>query len=87
MSRVKSLTIRHRLVQAGRKRKCYHDQKHQIVKGDSCLEVRDGLGWKGYCLTCANAMVDSSARGLEALRADLQLKVRRSAGQLTAAKS
>jgi hypothetical protein len=68
VAKLKSVTIGHRVVPAGRKRKCYHDKKHQIVKGEFCLEVREHIGWKGYCIECGVAMVNEGAAKLDALR-------------------
>lgn len=67
MPRHKSLLVTANLVEAGRRRKCYHDPTHQIQKGEVCLEVRAGLGSKGYCLTCARAMHAEASRRLEEL--------------------
>lgn len=72
MSRYKSIVVGLRLVQAGRKRGCYHDGKHEIHKGELCLEVRDGVGWKGYCVECAAVMVDRADHELARLRVQLE---------------
>ncbi len=57
MARYKSLLIGAEVVVAGRTRKCYHDSDHSISKGESCLEVREGLARKGYCTNCAVEMI------------------------------
>jgi hypothetical protein len=72
MAKLKSLTVGHRVVAAGRRRKCYHNAAHSILKDEECLEVRVGMKWKGYCLECARRMVDD---GLTAL-AQLQTRLR-----------
>ena len=68
MAKLKSMTIGHRVVSAGKKRKCYHDKKHAILKGQSCLEVREGIGWKGYCVECGIAMISDGSKALDELR-------------------
>jgi len=67
----KSITIGHRSVLAGRKRSCHHDKKHTILKGDACLEVREGMGWKGYCIDCGIVMVDRGVADLTRVRQEL----------------
>jgi hypothetical protein len=71
MPKHKSILIGHRMVTAGKSRKCYHSPKHQIQKGDQLLEVRVGLGWQGYCLECAREMLQLAGDDLSALRRDL----------------
>ena len=68
MSNYKSLIVSHRIVMAGRRRKCYHDGKHQLHKGDSCLEVREAMHWKGYCFRCAREMLIRAQRSLSGLQ-------------------
>ena len=63
----KSLLIGTRWVEAGRSRKCYHNKKHSIVKGDRVLEVRVGIGWQGYCKNCAAEMIQMAAEELAAM--------------------
>lgn len=72
MARVKSLVIGASVVEAGRLRKCYHDKKHKISKGERCLEVREGLALKGYCLACAKQMVKEAKCRIDEINADLQ---------------
>jgi hypothetical protein len=74
MPKFKSLFVGYRVVFAGKKRKCYHNANHQIAKGDIVLEVRENLGWKGYCNECAIEMFDQSARRLADARIALQTK-------------
>lgn len=64
MAQIKNITIGQRVVQAGRRRKCYHNKTHLISKGDTCLEVRNGMGWNGYCSECGLAMVEASVQQL-----------------------
>ncbi len=71
MPKHKSLVVGHRIVNAGKLRRCYHDRKHLMPKGSFCLEVRDGLAWKGYCASCAAEMINQAATQL----ADLQTRV------------
>ncbi len=53
---------------AGRRRKCYHQKAHVILKGDPCLVVQDGpQNQTTYCSACASeilAKADSSLAGL-----------------------
>src|SRR5438309_1845764 len=71
MAAYKSMLIGARVATAGRKRKCYHSKKHQIVKGDTILEVRERLRWQGYCAECAEKMVALSTQELCELRKEL----------------
>jgi hypothetical protein len=71
MAKPKSLLIGTAVVEAGRLRKCYHNKKHQIQKGDRCLEIREGLAIKGYCLTCAKEMMTEAKRRIDELDADV----------------
>jgi hypothetical protein len=74
MPQHKKLLIGYQVVPAGRARKCYHSQKHTIQKGDLVLEVRVGMGWKGYCLACAREMVQSAGSGLDELRTTIDAR-------------
>jgi hypothetical protein len=67
MAKYKELLISPRVVEAGKKRKCYHSRKHEIHKGDICLEVRDGMAWKGYCVECAAGMLEQARIGLHSV--------------------
>jgi hypothetical protein len=71
MPKHKSLTVSARIVIAGRKRKCYFSKAHFLEKGDVCLEVRDGMSWKGYCAACGVAMVDAGHKTLAAFEGKL----------------
>lgn len=68
MAKFKNVVVASRVVNAGRKRKCYHAPKHKILKGETCLEVRDGRAWKGYCRPCANEMFARAAALLSQLQ-------------------
>jgi hypothetical protein len=57
MGQHRSLVLGYKVVTAGRARKCYHNGKHAIRKGETAIEVRDGMRWKGYCVECGKAMV------------------------------
>jgi hypothetical protein len=63
----KNLLIRTEWVIAGRVRKCYHDKKHQIVKGDNVLEAADGMGMNGYCEACGRKMIAQAKERLDGL--------------------
>jgi len=60
----KSLLVGMRWVKAGRSRKCYHNPRHAISKGDSIPEVRVGVGWQGYCDACAAEMIRLASAAL-----------------------
>jgi hypothetical protein len=68
VAKFKDLLISTRIVEAGRKRKCYHSPKHAIHKGDLCFEVKEGLAWKGYCLPCAEGMLNQAEADLQNVR-------------------
>lgn len=54
---------------AGRKRKCYHKNTHEIIKGETCLVVRDGpQSNTTYCKACADAMLTKAEHVLAELR-------------------
>jgi hypothetical protein len=57
MAKYKSVLVGLRVVHAGRVRKCYHNKRHKIVKGDIVLEVRDDMNWMGYCAECGAEML------------------------------
>ncbi len=71
MPKHRSLIVGAKVVSAGRKRKCYHDRTHSITKGDRCLEVRDGMTWKGYCVACAANMFALGLRTLTELQQEI----------------
>jgi len=71
MPRHKQLVGSARVVLASRQRKCYHAPKHSIAKGDICLEVRDGMNWKGYCRACAEEMLQIADTKISELRQQL----------------
>jgi hypothetical protein len=72
MAKYKSLLISPEVVTAGRLRKCYHNPDHSISKGEVCLEVREGLGHKGYCAECALEMIRLAGEKLKELSKDLK---------------
>jgi hypothetical protein len=53
----RSILVPHRWVEAGRVRKCHHDAKHEIVKGDRVLEIKVNMAWFGYCRSCGEEMI------------------------------
>lgn len=56
---------------AGRKRKCFHTKKHQILKGETCLVVRDGpQSQSTYCAACAADILAMANQSLTDLSAD-----------------
>ena len=77
MAAFKSMVIAHQIVEAGKRRKCHHNRDHMILKGYKCLEIREGMGWKGYCIDCGLKMVGKAAQNLEALRRALESQIAR----------
>lgn len=71
MPLLKQILKSYRVVAAGRARKCYHSRKHEIRKGDTVLEVKDGLAWPGYCAECAKEMLRQARSGLDDLERDI----------------
>lgn len=71
MPRYKSILVGCEFVTAGRARKCYHNPNHRIAMGDMVLEVKVGLGCKGYCLSCAREMLRLADDELAKLRGRL----------------
>lgn len=67
MAAYKNLLIRSRWVIAGRVRKCYHDEKHSIVKGDHVLEGAEGMKMNGYCEECGQKMIEAARQKLDKL--------------------
>lgn len=67
MPAYKSLLIGAEWVIAGRARKCYHDKKHKIVKGDNVLHAAAGMGVKGYCEACGQMMIAQAREKLDGL--------------------
>ena len=59
---------------AGRRRKCYRKpKKHVILKGDTCLVVRDGpQNTSTYCAVCAAEILDLADVRLDELRAEMR---------------
>lgn len=68
MAKYKTLLVGSEWVRAGKKRKCYHNAKHLIVKGDDVLEVTVGLGPQGYCLACGEAMIQAALAALSLMK-------------------
>ncbi len=57
MAKYKNLLKSIVLKPAGKKRKCYHDEKHSISKDEWVLEVNEGMNKSsGYCSCCASNM-------------------------------
>lgn len=53
---------------AGRKRRCYRKQTHTIVKGETCLVVRDGPQKETtYCAACAAEILAKADESLASL--------------------
>ena len=71
MPKFKSILVGCRIVRAGRKRKCYHNRKHEIRKGEIVLEAKSNMNWQGYCRDCADEMFKETTREIEKYRAAL----------------
>jgi hypothetical protein len=53
---------------AGRKRRCSRNRTHSIIKGDTCLVVRDGPQKETtYCAVCAGEILVKADEMLVAL--------------------
>jgi hypothetical protein len=52
----------------------YHDGKHVIIKGDTCLEIKDGNKVKGYCVQCGRSMLRRASETVAALEASISPK-------------
>ena len=72
MAAFKSLLLLTEIVKAGRRRKCYHNPKHTIVKNEICLEVKGNMARKGYCVACAREMVARARKRLEEMESALK---------------
>jgi hypothetical protein len=68
MAAVKNVLKHVRTEVAGRKRKCYRKQTHTIVKGDTCLVVRDSPQQETtYCAVCAAEILAKAGEALAEL--------------------
>jgi hypothetical protein len=68
--------LKHVTVQAaGAKRTCARNRaKHSIAKGELFLLVKDGQGgYKNFCVTCAEPVLNKAQEDLDKLRVELQL--------------
>lgn len=53
---------------AGRKRKCWRNNKHVIMKGELCLVVVEGpMDSTTYCADCARPMLERANQELAAI--------------------
>lgn len=58
MAAVKSILKHVSAEEAGRRRKCYRNRRHVILKGEPCLVVRDGpQSQTTYCSVCASEIL------------------------------
>ena len=53
MAKVRDILVHVRVEVADRKRKCHRNKSHQVLAGQQCLVVRQGLSSKNYCQVCA----------------------------------
>lgn len=55
---------------AGKRRRCYRRQAHLILKGETCLVVRDGpQSQTTYCAGCASEILTNADVSLAGLHA------------------
>ncbi|PZO58843.1 MAG: hypothetical protein DI639_08055 [Leifsonia xyli] len=55
---------------AGRKRKCWRNNTHVILKGELCLVVVEGpMDTTTYCAECARPMLERAQQELAAITA------------------
>lgn len=69
MAAVKNLLKHVTTEVAGRRRKCSRKSTHVIVKGETCLVVRDGpQSQTTYCVICASEILLRVDEKLESLK-------------------
>lgn len=70
MAAIKDVLKHLRTEVAGRRRKCYRKKTHAILKGETCLVVRDGpQSETTYCSVCAAEILAKADEALAALHA------------------
>jgi hypothetical protein len=74
MAKIRSLVHSVEVRPAGRLSKCTHNKKHAIPKGETRFVVTNpgGIGEKGYCAKCGNAMLDHAEDRIRELRRELE---------------
>ena len=74
MPRLKRLLLPVSFETAQRKRKCSRNKEHEIVKGERCLAIREGMTKNSYCIKCADLILQKASKELEELtmRMDVQ---------------
>lgn len=57
MAKVRDVLVHVLVETASRQRKCHRSKSHAVKAGEKCLVVRQGLGSKNYCKTCATEIL------------------------------
>lgn len=67
--KVRNILLNIEVRPAGRRCKCSHDKRHQILKGEARVVIKNSgaPGDKGYCAACGRAMVTAAKRELAQL--------------------
>jgi hypothetical protein len=74
MAKIRSLVVPVEIRPAGRLSKCSHNKKHAIPKDEARFIVTNpsGMGEKGYCAMCGQAMLDYAEDRIRELRRELE---------------
>jgi hypothetical protein len=67
-----TLLLRIQVYRAGAERRCYHNKRHSIEKGDIVLQLQLTGAIKGYCAVCAAEMIIRARTHLDFLATQLQ---------------
>lgn len=73
MARTRNLILPIEVKVAKKLCKCSHNNKHQIVRGSLRFVVKEsgGMGEKGYCTACAQAMLLAALQRIDELQRSL----------------
>jgi hypothetical protein len=75
MASFKSLLLRVEVRPAGKKSRCSHNKKHEILKGEPRVVVKaPGVATpeKGYCADCGREMIEKAQEALRQVERDLE---------------
>ncbi len=70
---VRNILLTTEVKTAGRRCKCSHDKRHEILKGEARVVINNAgaVGDKGYCASCGRAMVTAAKHQLAELETAL----------------
>ncbi len=74
MAKIRDILVHVQVDKALSKRICHRNRReHQILKGETCLVVREhgGLGRRNYCRECASPILEAARRRLGGIEAEL----------------